>query len=51
MANVTVAKIKELLLDKSSQTHLSNMNFSGLDLSGLDFSGMTMPPPTSATSR
>ena len=41
MANITVAKIKELLRDKIDG-YLTNLNFSGLDLSGLDFSKTTI---------
>ena len=41
MANITEAKLKELLHDKTAK-HLTNLNFSGLDLAGLDFSGMTI---------
>ena len=41
MANVTVAEIRRLLINKSIK-HSSDMDFSGLDLSGLDFSGLTL---------
>ena len=41
MANVTVAEIRRLLINKSIK-HSSDMDFSGLDLSGTDLSGANL---------